>query len=132
MARQVITQSDVEAALHSGQREMSISPDAIITAMAAEIAQERGLLLNRNGDAVAAAGASVTPATPRRDEEASSQAGPGATAPLENKASDAVSSDGFASGDGHADRDRVRAAVVAALGREPETLDSVLDRVLGA
>lgn len=88
MARQIVTQDQISRLLAAGADELRVDADAIITDVAAELAQERGLRILRGGEA----------AVPRDTG-----------GPL---------------------REKIRSAVVAALGTEPEQLDAVLDRVL--
>ncbi|MDO5083829.1 MAG: hypothetical protein Q4D89_10565 [Arachnia propionica] len=104
MARQIVTQDQIIQLLAEGACELRVDADAIITDVAAELAQDRGLRIIRGTDTVS--GAPSTRSTPTPASQSS-----GAVPPP---------------------RDEVRRAVVAALGVEPEQLDAVLDRVLEA
>lgn len=47
MPRHVITQQDITQALADGRTELTMRPDSIITALAAEVAQQKGIRLVR-------------------------------------------------------------------------------------
>lgn len=102
MSRQVITQSQVEELLAKGVKEVVLEPNAIITAVAQEIAQDRGLRLVRQEAAGAVSGEPV-------NKQAAAQ-----EPPVQE-----------------VEREQVRKAVIANLGEAPEGLDAVLDRVMG-
>lgn len=89
MARQIVTQDQIVRLLAEGATELRLEAGAIVTDVAAEMAQDRGLRLVR-----------------------AEEPGPVLGEPV--------------------GRDEVRRAVIAALGREPEQLDAVLDRVMRA
>lgn len=55
MPRQVITQSDIQHAISEGLTEIAISQDAIVTSIAAEMAQGRQIKLRRTGEVTQAA-----------------------------------------------------------------------------
>ena len=90
MSRRIITKADVNDALDAGEKEIRLGPSDIVTSLAADYAERRGLELSRAG------------------ETAASTAGTGAGKP---------------------DPQAVRQAVIAALGHEPEQLDSVIAKV---
>lgn len=50
MPRHVITQQDITQALADGRTELSLRPDSIVTALAAEVAQQKGIRLVRNSE----------------------------------------------------------------------------------
>lgn len=100
MARQIVTQDQIVRLLAEGATELRLEAGAIVTDVAAEMAQDRGLRLVRDGDP----GPTPRSCEPEPAGEASKPVG----------------------------RDEVRRAVIAALGREPEQLDAVLDRVMRA
>ena len=47
MPRHVITQQDITRALTEGRTELSLRPDSIVTALATEVAQQKGVRLVR-------------------------------------------------------------------------------------
>ena len=47
MPRHVITQQDITQALADGRTELTLRPDSILTALAAEVAQQKGIRLVR-------------------------------------------------------------------------------------
>lgn len=106
MSRTVITRTMVDELLAGGTTELHLEPGAIVTALAAEHAQDRGLRLIP----ARPTGTAPTPAPPA-PVRAPEQTLPAPQPP----------------GAGH---DAVRRAVVAALGHEPGGLDAIIDRVI--
>ena len=47
MPRHVVTQQDITQALADGRTELTLRPDSIVTALAAEVAQQKGIRLVR-------------------------------------------------------------------------------------
>mgnify|MGYP001674155721 CR=1 FL=1 len=47
MPRHVITQQDITQALADGRTELTLRPNSIVTALAAEVAQQKGIRLVR-------------------------------------------------------------------------------------
>ena len=50
MPRHVITQQDITQALADGRTELTLRPNSIVTALAAEVAQQKGIRLVRAGE----------------------------------------------------------------------------------
>ena len=55
MPRRILTKTDIDELLDSGATELRLAPGDIVTALAREYAQERGLTLAQDKDAPAAA-----------------------------------------------------------------------------
>ena len=101
MPKQLITEQVVNQARAEGATELQVEPGAIITALAADVAQSQGLSLIRTSEAIAS-GPQPSPAL-KHDAVASSET----------------------------DRDLIRKAVIAHFGVEPDSLETILNRVLG-
>lgn len=101
MSRRVLTKSTIDELLASGQSELQLEATDIVTALAKEYAQQRGLRLvpAANGGAPAAATPGAAP-TPQPALE-----------PIPDAAV-------------------VRKAVIAAIGHEPADLDAIIARVM--
>ncbi len=109
MSRQIITKDRVQELLDEGQEELRLEPHDIITAMAVEVAEKRGLRIVRSD----APGRSTPPlaATP-------------AAAPTPAQKPPAPVHEGAPT------PDQVRKAVVSQLGAEPDGLDAVIAKVM--
>lgn len=105
MARRVLTVSTINELLDQGQTELRLAPGDIVTALAKEHAQQRGLRL-----VPAAPGATVPTQTP---------AGSPGAAPTPQPSMEPIPG-----------RAAVRKAVIAALGHEPDGLDAIIARVM--
>lgn len=57
MPRRILTKTDIDALLDSGATELRLGPGDIVTALAKEYAQERGLALAKSDEPVAPAAA---------------------------------------------------------------------------
>lgn len=101
MAHRVLTVTSINELLSQGCTELKLEPGDIVTALAKEHAQQRGLrLVPANATSAPAATPGAAP-TPEPSLE-----------PIPQKAA-------------------VRKAVIAALGREPEGLDAIIARIMG-
>jgi hypothetical protein len=112
MARRFITKQDVDDLADRGVLEVDVDRTVTVTDLAREHARSRGVRFVEVADAA--------PPT-------ASPAG-GASPPAAGAASAAGSAAAPSAGELRA---RVRAAVIAQLGGEPQGLDRIIDRVLG-
>ncbi|HPF79944.1 hypothetical protein [Nostocoides australiense] len=113
MPRRVLTKSSIDDFLAAGTTEVLLEPADIVTALAKEYAQQRGVRL------VPAANAAG--GMPRAQQPA---AAPGPAEPPVTPAEPASPADA------RVDAEQVRKAVIAAIGDEPDGLGAIISRVL--
>jgi hypothetical protein len=103
VSRRILTVTTIDDLLARGETQLELGPADIVTDLAREHARDRGLRLVPAGAGSPSATALVPPAAP------AAPAAPADPAP---------------------EREAVRRAVIAELGREPEGLDAAIARVL--
>lgn len=111
MSRQIITKERVLEVLAEGQEELRLEPHDIITSVAIETAQQRGLRIIRSdapdrSPRPAAASPGAAP-TPTRTPPSPSPVQDGAPTPRQ-----------------------IKEAIVSQLGKEPDGLDAIIAKVL--
>lgn len=109
MSRQIITKEHVLEALDAGQTELRLEPNDIITSVAVDAAEQKGLLITRTD----APDRSTTPLA----------ASPGA-APTPTKTPPSPMPEGAPTAR------QVKQAIVDQLGKEPDGLDALIAKVL--
>lgn len=109
MSRQIITKERVLELLAEGQDQLLLEPHDIITSVAIEAAQQRGLRIVRSSE-------------PDRSPQPAA-ASPGA-APTPAKAPPTPAKEGPPTAR------QIKEAVVSQLGKEPDGLDAIISRVL--